>query len=135
MTARVGKSSTYLANRWLTEIQAGTIPTYIALFSSDPQSAGSPLAVELSFGSYVRPLQTWSLAGRILTSLVDMTWNTIPPGTTITHIGAFDALVNGNFLFSGPVPVAVASPLGYYSFPNGGFLTIQAGSYHVGLDS
>lgn len=135
MTVRVGKTSTYLANKWLTEIQNGTIPSYLALFSSDPQSAGSPLTVELAFNSYVRPLATWSLAGRILTTTNAQTWNTIPPGITIPYIGAFDALANGNLLFSGPVPVASASPLGYYDYTYGGYLTLAAGAYHFGLDN
>jgi hypothetical protein len=128
-------TSTYLAAKWLDEIVSGAIPSYMAMFTSDPQAAGNPLTVEITYGAYVRPAASWTRSGRILTSAVGFTWNAIPAGSVITHLGAFDAAVNGNFLWSGPVPVASASPLGYYSFPNGGYLSLAAGAYHVGLDS
>lgn len=132
MTARQGIVSTYLAAKWLDEITSGAIPTYMSLFTSNPHLAGNPLTVELIGPSYVRAGATgaWSRAGRLLTCTSVLLWSSIPPGSVITHIGAFDAAVNGNFLFAGPVPNA----LGYYSFSNGGYLQIAPNGWHVGLD-
>ena len=132
MPVRQGKFGLYLVAKWLDEIVAGTIPTNMALFTSDPQAAGNPLTVELVSPQYARVPVTgaWTRTGRLLTCTSVMLWPAIPPGAVITHIGAFDAGVNGNFLFSNPVP----NTLGYYNFVGGGYLQIAAGAYHVGLD-
>lgn len=129
---RTGKFSAYLVAKWLDEIVSGAVPSYMALFTSDPQAAGNPLTVELPGPTYARVPVTgsWSRTGRLLTCNSVLLWPSIQPGAVITHIGAFDAAVNGNFLFSNAVP----GTLGYYSFTAGGYLQIASGAYHVGID-
>ena len=130
--ARTGVFSPTLVGNWLDYIVGGTIPTYMALFTSDPHAAGNPLYVEVVSPKYVRvPVTgTWTRSGNLLTCTSTMLWASLPEGLVVTHIGAFNAGVNGDFLFAGPIP----GVLGYYSFPDGGYLQVAPNSFHVGID-
>lgn len=127
MPARAGRFSDYQINVWLTALAAQT--KYYALFSSDPYLAGTPTAVEMTGAGYARITATESLAGKIVTVTNTMLWTTIPAGSTLSHIGAFDAAFNGNLLFAGPIPG------GPRSYPNGGSLQLAGNSYHYGIDA
>jgi hypothetical protein len=119
--------SDYQITAWLTALAAG--PCYLTLFTSDPFVPVNPLTVELTGAGFARIVPTWSLSGKILTATNSLLWTSIQPGSAITHIGAFDAAFNGNFLFAGPIP---NQPV---SYPNGGYLQLAANTYHVGIDA
>ena len=127
MPARAGRFSDYQINIWLSGLAGST--KYYALFSSDPYLAGTPTAVEMTGTGYARLTATESLAGKIVTVTSVLLWTTIPAGSTLSHIGAFDAAFNGNLLFAGPIPG------GPRSYPNGGSLQLNANSYHYGIDA
>jgi hypothetical protein len=127
MPARAGRFSDYQINIWLSALAGAT--KYYALFSSDPYLAGTPTAVEMTGTGYARAIGTESLSGKIVTVTTALSWPTIPSGSTLSHIGAFDAAFNGNLLFAGPIPG------GPRSYPAGGSLVLNANSYHYGIDA
>lgn len=126
MPARAGRFSDYRVGIWLTATSQQTL--YLALFSSDPYAAGTPTAVEMTGAGYARQIPIMSLTGRIITVTNTLLWSAISAGSTLSHIGAFDAAFNGNLELAGPIPG------GPRTYPNGGTLTLTANSMHFGLD-
>lgn len=101
MTA--GLAATNLANKWL-DMFAGTAfsapsNTYVKAHTGDPGSAGTSNAS----AETTRKLLTWSAASagsKAITSTLP-SWATWSAGSeTITHMSVWDALTNGNFLYS-----------------------------------
>lgn len=101
MTA--GLAATNLANKWL-DMLAGTAfsapsNTYVKPHTGDPGSAGTSNAS----AETTRKLLTWSAASagsKAITSTLP-SWATWSAGSeTITHMSVWDALTNGNFLYS-----------------------------------
>jgi len=52
-----------------------------------------------------------------------LVWN-IPPGTTITHVGGWDAASGGTFRGGGPLTAS-------QSYPTGGTFTINVGNLTI----
>jgi len=101
MTA--GLSAVNTANKWL-DMLAGTAfsaptNTYARAHTGDPGSAGTSNAS----AETTRKLFTWSAASagsKAITSTLP-SWTVWSAGTeTITHISVWDALTNGNFMYS-----------------------------------
>lgn len=126
MPARAGRFSDYQANIWLSALIGQT--KYMTLFSSDPYSAGSFTAVEITSSGFARQTFTESLAGRLITVTSQIIWSAIPAGSSLTHMGICDAAFNGNLICAGPIPNA---PL---SYTNGGSLTLPGSSFRYGVD-
>lgn len=98
--------SVYLRNKILDYVLRGVefaaTPVYISLHTASPGLTG---ANELTGGTYTRqPSSTtnWSAAASGQSSNVNsISFFGITPGTTITHVGIWDALSGGNFLTGG----------------------------------
>lgn len=71
---------------------------YVSLHDSDPGETG---AGEISGGSYVRQLGTFSSPGSGETHNQNAINYTSMPAKTITHVGVWDAAASGNFLWGG----------------------------------
>ncbi len=123
--------SNYLELKILDKIFNGvdftTAPVYVSLHTADPGEAG---ASEVTGGSYARqqaPASDWNAAasGAIDNSaaiqFADM------PAATVTHVGIFDALSGGNFLWGGALTASVAVTAGQT-------FRIAAGNLDVTLD-
>lgn len=96
----IGSFSDYRVHLWLAQFQHGF---YLALHYDDPSRAGA-YASEVFGGAYVRCAVDFSApTGRV-------TWNVKVasfaglPNTTVTHLGLWDAAVNGNFEAPLPLP-------------------------------
>jgi hypothetical protein len=127
--SRNGRFSDYQVAKWLDEIRLG--PCYMGLLSSDPYVSPNPSLLEVTGTTYGRATPTLSRSGRVLTVTSLMYWEGINAGSTVAYIGAFDALINGNFLFASAIPLTG----GVLSFPAGGYLEIAANTFHAGLDA
>lgn len=71
---------------------------YTSLHTADPGETGSS---EVTGGSYVRKSTTFSAAsGGTTSNTAQLEWTNMP-AVTVTHVGLWDALTAGNFLWSG----------------------------------
>ncbi|HEX6938818.1 MAG TPA: hypothetical protein VF158_05360 [Longimicrobiales bacterium] len=100
----------------------GTFPiTHISLHTADPGVSGTD---EVAGGSYARQPVTWgSAAGGVKSNSNQLVFN-IPPGTTITHVGGWDAASGGTFRGGGALNAS-------QSYPTGGTFTINVGNLTI----
>lgn len=116
--------STYLRNKLLDAIYNGvsysvTTP-YVSLHTGDPGTTG---ASEVSGSSYARQAGSFGNAssGAVSTdaqvNFVDM------PACTVTHVGIWDAISGGNFLWGGALSSSVVVGAGNIFRFNTGNLT------------
>ena len=118
--------SAYLGNAWMDELGNATsisvATPYVKLHTNDPGPAGtaSP-ATEVT-----RKAVSFSAAtAGGLTSDADVSWTNIAGSQDATHFTVWDALVAGNFLFSGTI---TANP-----YTAGDTYTISSGNLTVSL--
>ena len=118
--------SSYLANKWLDALGNATaffvVTPYVKLHIGDPSSAGTANpATETT-----RKLASFAVAASgALASDADISWTNIAGSEDATHFTCWDALVAGNFLFSGTI---TANP-----YTAGDTYTISAGQLAVSL--
>ena len=102
--------STYGGNKAIAHVtgqSAWTMPTpYVSLHNGNPGNSG---ANELSYLGYSRsqPATGWNAAstGVPATNDGDITFAEVPAGgITVTHIGIWDAVSGGNFIFGFSIP-------------------------------
>lgn len=77
--------------------------TYASLHTADPGATG---AAEVTGGApaYARRALSWgAAAGGQATTAAPVTFD-VPAGTTVTHVGMWDAPTGGTFLGSGALP-------------------------------
>lgn len=100
----------------------GTVKvTHISLHTGDPGTTG---ADEVAGGSYARAAVTWDAASGGTKSNSGQLVFQVPSGTTITHVGGWDASTSGNFRGGGPLGASQA-------FASAGSYTIAAGDLDV----
>lgn len=97
--------STYLTNKMLDKVFKDTAFTtatvYVSLHTATPGTTG---ASEATGGSYARQAVAaagWNAAASGANSNVNNIDFTAMPAATITHIGFWDALTSGNYLWGG----------------------------------
>lgn len=124
--------SNYLENKLLDHVLTGvayTPPTtlYVALFTTDPTDAGT--GTEVNGGAYKRKVVTFGTASNgAISNNVDVTFDIATANWgTITHVGVFDALTNGNLLFHGTLTASKSINIDDQ-------LKISSGSLTVTLD-
>ena len=80
---------------------------YLALFSADPtDDTTASLANEVSYTNYARQSATFTAGANGVTQNTgqnDFPSNGDGLSITITHVGVYDALTNGNLLFHAPL--------------------------------
>lgn len=105
----------------------GGLPTasvYISLHTADPGETG---ASEATGGSYARQQAAFNAASSgVAVNTATVTF-TAMPAATITHIGIWDAVSAGNFLWSGSFTTSQAVLVGNN-------ISISAGAISVSLD-
>lgn len=118
----IGRFSDFQVHEWLSSMG----PLYAALHFADPDTAGA-YASEVFGGAYVRQSMTFGLpTSRVM-------WNTSVaaftglPATMLTHLALWDAVYNGNFVTSMPVP-------GLTTDPRSGIRVLPGGRYDVGVE-
>lgn len=98
-----GRISDYQVEQWLAALQDST---FMALHTDNPDVAGA-YASELFGGGYVRQKVTLTApANRASWNAGVVTFSGLP-AATITHIGGWNALINGDLRFS----IALPAPL------------------------
>lgn len=123
--------SNYLETELLDHVFANnayTSPTtvYVGLFTSSPTDAGS--GTEVSGGSYVRKVGTFTVSGNTATTSSAIEWPTATASWgTITHIGIYDASSAGNLL-------AWAALTASKTIASGDVFRIPAGDIDITLD-
>lgn len=94
--------SNYAENKILDAVFSNTsfavAAVYISLHTADPGETG---ASEVAGGTYARQLTAFDAAVAGATQNTGGETFTGMPAVTITHIGCWDALTNGNFLWGG----------------------------------
>lgn len=85
--------------------------THVSAHTADPGDTG---ANEVTGGSYARQAITFGAAAAGAIDSSNQPTIPIPGGTTVTHIGFWDALTGGNFLASGDVTDEVFGSDGNY---------------------
>jgi hypothetical protein len=97
-----------VVDQWLRDI---VDQCYVALHFDNPDLAGA-YASEIFGGAYKRTKVTFTPPeSRATFNDSDITFKGLP-AITITHIAGWDALINGNLLFFGPLPNPVKIQLG-----------------------
>jgi len=100
----------------------GTVDiTHISLHTGDPGTTG---ADEVTGGSYARAAVTWDAASGGTKSNSGQLVFQVPSGTTITHVGGWNAGSSGTFRGGG----ALAAP---QAFATSGSYTIDAGDLDI----
>jgi hypothetical protein len=100
------------------ESSGATPITHISLHTADPGGTG---ASEVAGGSYARQAVVWGAAsGGAKTNTNQMIFN-IPPGTTTTHVGGWDAVTSGTWRGGGTLTAS-------QPYPNGGTYRIEPGA-------
>ena len=101
---------------------SGTFPiTHISLHTADPGVSG---ANEVVGGSYARQSVTWAAAsGGVKSNSAQLVFQ-VPSGTTITHVGGWDASTSGNFRGGGPLAQSQV-------FATSGSYTIEVGDLDI----
>ena len=114
----MGKMATHLANKVLDAIfnnsSLSYANIYLSLHTDDPGDNGANEVTAGAF-TYARkqtaPADWDSAAAKAITTLSPFEWEDMP-GVTVTHIGVWDALSDGNFLWGGPLTVSKTVPAG-----------------------
>jgi len=93
--------STYWRNAVIDTMTTGgsgitAITPYVSLHTADPGLTG---ASEVTGGSYARQTVTFSAASSGATANTAAVTFTDMPSATITHVGLWDSLSSGNFLY------------------------------------
>lgn len=95
----------FLENKILDYVYKGTAftvnPTYVSLHTADPGETG---ASEVTGASYARQQVAaagWAVAASGATSNLNVIQFVSMPAVTVTHVGIWDALSGGNFLWGG----------------------------------
>lgn len=102
----------------------GTVDiTHISLHTGDPGTTG---ADEVTGGSYARVAVTLGAASSGTKSNTNALAFNVPAGTTITHVGAWDASSSGTFRAGGALSAS-------QEFATGGTYTIAAGELDITL--
>ena len=123
--------SNYLETELLDHVFANnayTSPTtvYVGLFTSSPTDANS--GTEVSGGSYVRKVGSFTVSGNTATTSAAIEWPTATGSWgTISHIGIYDASSAGNLL-------AWASLTASKTIASGDVFRIPAGDIDITLD-
>lgn len=109
--------STYLKNKWLDALRAAAFSVttvYVSLHSGAPGDTG---ANEISGGSpaYARKSTAFSAAAAGSMDNSDAPVFDVPAGTTVAHVGFWDAVTAGNFLGSVDVTDEVFAGQGTYT--------------------
>jgi len=124
--ARSGRFSDNFLTELLAKIAGGS--HYLSLCTQDPFSVANPTTVEIPGPVYARQLIVLTQSSRLFTCPNPITWSGISANVSVTHIASFDTAFGSNMEWAGPLPG------GPYSYPNGGFLTVPANGYLVGID-
>lgn len=119
-----GRISPFLASKWLDVL--ATESTWASLHVADPMNE-DPLACELDGIGYSRVGVTWTAGDRAVINANVLSWTNLPR-TTLWAVGAFNAPVNGDFLFS----CVLEDPRPYTT--TGGVYTLAAGELAVVVD-
>ncbi len=101
----MGTLSTYLGNKLLDHVLRNTAysqpaTVYASLHTADPALTG---ANEVTGGSYARQAAAFNAAAAKATANSGTIDFTGMPAATITHVGLWDALAAGNFLWGSAV--------------------------------
>ncbi|CAB4173468.1 hypothetical protein UFOVP943_50 [uncultured Caudovirales phage] len=118
--------SSFLGNGWMNALGNASafvvVQPYVKLHVGDPGAAGtSNPAVETTRKS----VSFAAAAAGALASDADISWTNIAGSEDATHFTVWDALVAGNFLFSGTI---TANP-----YTDGDTYTISSGNLTVSL--
>jgi hypothetical protein len=97
---------------------------YISLHTADPGETG---ADECTGGSYARQQAAFDTASGGATANTDQEEFTSMPACTITHVGVWDAVSSGNFLWGGALSASKV-------VNSGDTVRIAAGDLDVTLD-
>lgn len=128
-----GTFSTSVIEGWVDQIE--DTPKWLAIFSSDPWAVADPTTVEVAGDTYVRINATWLRTDvRALTLDSAAIWRSLPPGTVVAAIGAFDDAFAGTVLFRSMLLDPVSGNPAPVAFPTGGTFKIDAGEYVIGVD-
>ena len=123
--------SNYLETELLDHVFAGNAYTspssvYVGLFTSSPTDADS--GTEVSGGSYVRKVGSFTVSGNTATTSGAIEWPTATASWgTITHIGIYDASSAGNLLYHGALSASK-------SVETNDTFIVEAGDLSVSLD-
>ena len=109
--------STYLKNKLLDTLRNTSfvvVTTYASLHSADPGDTGTS---EIAGGSpaYARKAVTWNPAAAGTMDSSNAPVFDVPAGTTVTHVGLWDAVTAGNFLGSADPADEVYAAQGTYT--------------------
>lgn len=111
-----GRVSDFLVDKWLNEL---TSNTYAALHYDNPDVAGA-YSSEVFGGSYARvKLSMTTSANRAIWNAGTITFTGLPT-VSITHLGIWNAAINGDLLYSSPLPTPLRVQTGSrQAFPAG----------------
>lgn len=115
-----------LSSALVSDMMSRYVPAtlYGGLLLQAPFSTIDPLSIEVFSATYSRPATGWAQTA-IATNSNAMHWLGLPPGTIVHGLGLFDEPFNGRLLFG-----TDCAPI---HFPDGGSLSIDAGSLTFGL--
>lgn len=120
--------SNYLENELLDAVFSNgsfaVTTVYVSLHTGDPGETG---ASEATGGSYARQSAAFDAAASGATANSGTISFTGMPAATITHVGCWDALTTGNFLWGGALSASKATN-------SGDTFQIAAGDLDVTLD-
>ena len=102
---------------------SGVTP-YVSLHTSDPGLTGSN---EVSGGSYARQSASFSSASSGATATTGTLTYTSMPAVTVTHVGIWDAVSGGNFLYGDALAASqIVNAGGTFEFPTGNITVSEA---------
>ena len=115
--------SNYLEEKILNKVFRNTDFTvatvYCSLHTGDPGETG---ASEVTGGSYARNAVAWDAAANPAGTIANTDVEDFPlmPAATLTHVGFWDALTTGNFLWGGAMTASKTTNAGdTFEFPAG----------------
>lgn len=127
-----GSFSLSLIESWMDDIEDR--PKWMALFSTDPWMVADPATVEVIGGTYARLESVWVRTDvRAITLDEGLVWRSLPPGTVIAAVGAFEDPFVGEMLFRSMLLDEAGDPAPL-TLPSGGTYKLDAGEYMVGID-
>lgn len=96
----------------------GEMALYVSAHTADPGDTGTN---EVTGGSYARKSITWNAPSGGSIDSSNQPVLDIPSGTTVTHIGLFDASTSGNFVASANVTDETFGSDGTYTITDADF--------------